>query len=122
MRVRISYGANIDDVPEELSQLFEYVLLKTNYTVRQTKQIEEFFRDEDVESAANLIDKLRISLAEIDNRLSDIQSISIGYVNYKENEGAEHATEGRPSVDTPRDNLAGQSPEQPTGDTYSSEA
>ena len=122
MRVRISYGANIDDVPEELSQLFEYVLLKTNYTVRQTKQIEEFFRDEDVESAANLIDKLRISLAEIDNRLSDIQSISIGYVNYKENEGAEHATEGRPSVDTVEHSVVSSTPEQPGSDPDNDEA
>ena len=122
MRVRISYGANIEDVPEELSQLFEYVTLKTHYTQRQIKQIQEFLEDNEVESATNLIEKLRISLAEIDNRLSDIQAIGNGYVNYKENEGAEYATEGRPGVDTARDNLAGEPPEQPTGNTYSSEA
>ena len=110
MRVRISYGTDIKDVPQELEQLFLFVSKKSHNTSKHVRQIEEFLADEDVESALSLIEKLRLSLGEIDNRLNDISSIAAGFVNYKENEGAENAGEGRPSVDTAGDNLASEPP------------
>ena len=79
MRVRISYGTNIEDVPQELEQLFLFVSEKSHNTVRQVRQIEEFLADEDVESALNLIEKLRLSLGQMDARLSDVSSIASGF-------------------------------------------
>ena len=72
MRVRISYGTDVKDVPQELEQLFLFVSEKSHNTLRQIKQIEEFLADEDVESSLNLIEKLRLSLGEMDARLVDI--------------------------------------------------
>ena len=122
MRVRISYGTDIEEVPQELEQLFLFVSEKSHNTLRQVRQIEEFLADEDVESALSLIEKLRLSLGKIDNRLIDISSIAAGFINYKENEGAENAGEGRPSVDTTGDSLVSAPPQQPTGNPHSAEA
>tara|TARA_B100000035_G_scaffold301797_1_gene298740 strand:+ start:29 stop:397 length:369 start_codon:yes stop_codon:yes gene_type:complete len=121
VRVRISYGTDIKDVPQELEQLFLFVSKKSHNTSKHVRQIEEFLADEDVESALSLIEKLRLSLGEIDNRLNDISSIAAGFVNYKENEGAENAGEGRPSVDTAGDNPASEPPKQPTGNPHRAE-
>ena len=111
MRVRISYGADIKDVPQELEQLFLFVSEKSHGTSRQVRQIEEFLADEDIESALSLIEKLRLSLGEIDNRLNDISNISAGFLNYKENEGEENAGEGRPSVDSAGNNSVSEPPQ-----------
>ena len=69
MRVRISYGTNIEDVPQELEQLFLFVSEKSHNTVRQVRQIEEFLADEDVESALNLIEN------NSEKKINTIQSI-----------------------------------------------
>lgn len=122
MRVRISYGTEIEDVPEELQQLFRFVSEKTDTMCRQVRQIDEFITEEEIESSNIMIDKLRKTLSLIDQRLADIQSIGSGYVNYKQSEGVDNATEGRPSVDTAGDNSVGEDTEQPTGSTYSEEA
>ena len=121
MRVRISYGTEIEDVPEELQQLFRFVSEKTDTMSRQVRQIDEFIAEEEIESSNIMIDKLRQTLSLIDQRLADIQSIGSGYVNYKQSEGVDNATEGRPSVDTAGNNSVGEDTEQPTGSTYSEE-
>lgn len=122
MRVRISYGINIDDIPQELEQLFLHVEEKTQSLLRQVRQVHEFIADAEVESATNLIQKLRLNLAEIDNRAADIENIATGYVNYKENEGAEDVGEGRPSVDPTGNHPVSEPPEQPTGNPNRAEA
>ena len=121
MRVRISYGTDIEDVPQELEQLFMYVSEKTHSVLRQVRQIEEFLADEEIESAVSLMDKLRLGLADIDNRIADTNQIASGYINYKENEGAENAGEGRPSVDTTGNNPVSEPPQQPTGNPHRAE-
>ena len=100
MRVRISYGTDIGNVPKELQKLFSSVSEEVHDTSRRTHRIEEFLHEEDISSALSLIDKLRLSLGEIDARLADISNIAAGFVNYQENEGAENAGEGGPSLDT----------------------
>ena len=116
MRVRISYGIEIEEIPEELEQLFRHAAEKHRQTTRQVRHIEECLSDDDVESVADSIEKLRISLAEIDNRLIDIGNIATGYVNYKENQGVEDVEQGRPSVDTTEERSLDRDTEQPTGD------
>ena len=121
MRVKISYGIDIEEVPQELQKLFSYVCEKTAQTGSQVNLIDRCFSEKDIATPLNLIEKLRVGLAEIDNRLSDIQQIAGGYVNYKENEGAENAGEGRPSVDSTGDDLVSEPSQQPTSNPHRTE-
>ena len=118
MRVRISYGADIEEIPQELEQLFLFVSEKTHNTSRQVKQIHEFLVDEEIEAAVNLMEKLRLSLAEIDNRIADVSNIATGYINYKQNEGVEDVSEGRSDMDTGKERPTGGNPQQPTGNPH----
>ena len=118
MKVRISYGVELDNVPQELEQLFMFVSDKSHTVSKQVKQIHEFLYDEDVESAINLIERLRLSLAEIDNRVADVSNIATGYINYKQNEGVEDVEQGRPSVDTAEERPSDRNTKQSTGNPH----
>ena len=118
MRVRISYGTDIENVPRELQKLFSSVSEEVRETSRKTHRIEEFLHEDDIESAINLIEKLRLSLAEIDNRLADVSNIASGYVNYKENEGVENVEQGRSSVDTTEERPSDRDTVKPTGNPH----
>ena len=122
MRVRISYGAHIDEVPEEIDQMFTYVSSKSRKVMRQIEQLESLLADEDIEATSAIVDRLRTSLNEIDLRLADIQHISAGYLNYKADEGVENVHEGRPSVVAAGDSLVDTAPQQPEGNPNNSEA
>lgn len=122
MRVRISYGAHIDEVPEEIDQMFTYVSSKSRKVLRQIEQLESLLADEDIEATAAIVDRLRISLNEIDLRLADMQQISQGYLNYKASEGVENVSEGRPSVATAENSSADPTPRQPESVSNNGEA
>lgn len=98
MRVKISYGADITEVPEEIDQLYTYVSAKSRAIARQTESIEAHLENEDVQAALFLIDKMRKTLARMDQRLSDIEMISVGYLTHIK--GEEHVPDGRPLVDS----------------------
>lgn len=104
MRVKISYGADIDEVPEEVEQLFSYVSEKVKNLKTQTEHIEDAFADEEMDLAIPLIDKMRRTLASLDQRLSDIEMISTGYLNYKQ--GEQDVSTRRPLVATTEDSPA----------------
>ncbi len=97
MRVKISYGADIEEVPEEVDQLYTYVSSKARSIVRQTEAIEDQLENEDLQGCLFLIDKMRKTLALMDQRLSDIEMISVGYLSHIK--GEEHVSDGRPAVD-----------------------
>lgn len=118
MRVRISYGADTEEIPQELEQLFMFVSEKSHSVSRQISQIEEFLADEEIEAATNLMDKLRLGLAAIDNRVADINNIASGYINYKQNEGVEDVGERGPSVDTTEERAPDRDTEQSTGNPH----
>ena len=122
MRVRISYSAHIDEVPEEIDQMFTYVSEKTRKIMRQVEQIENMLADEDIEASTAILDRLRTSLSEVDLRLADIQHISEGYLNYKASEGVEDVSEGRPSVVTTEDTSVDPTAQQPEGVSNNGEA
>lgn len=97
MRVKISYGADIEEVPEEVDQLYTYVSAKARSITKQSEIIEDHLRQEDLQSCLFLIDKMRKTLAKMDQRLSDIEMISVGYLTHIK--GEEHVSDGRPTVD-----------------------
>jgi len=98
VRVKISYGADISEVPEEVDQLYTYVSEKARSVERQTEMIESHLADEDLQGALFLIDKMRKTLAKMDQRLSDLEMISVGYLTHIK--GEEHVSDRRPTVDT----------------------
>ena len=122
MRVRISYSAHIDEVPEEIDRMFDFVRVKSQKITKQLEQIDNLFADEDLESSKALVHKIRTSLNEIDLRLADIQHISEGYLDYKANEGVENVNEGRPGVASAGNSPVDTAPEQSTSDPNNSGA
>jgi hypothetical protein len=84
VRVKISYGADIEEVPEEVDQLYTYVSGKVRSLTVQTEHIEDALGQEELEMALPLIDKMRRTLASIDQRLADIEMISTGFLNHKQ--------------------------------------
>lgn len=116
MRVRISYGAEIEEVPEEINQLFTYVSEKSRRVMRSVEQMEALLEEEDLPGAQPIAEKIRIDLSNIDLRMADIQNITNGYIAYKENEGVQDVSEGRPDMVATGDSAAAPTTEQPTGD------
>lgn len=103
MRVKISYGADIEEVPEEIEQLFRYVSEKTHSLKNQAEHIDEALAEEEIDLALPLIDKMRRTLSTLDSRLSDIEMISAGYLNYKE--GGDNVHNRRSSVASTEDSV-----------------
>ena len=99
--MKISYGADIHEVPDELEQLHTYVTHKVKSLQTQSEHIEDALSEEEIDLALPLIDKMRKTLALIDQRLSDIEMISVGYLNYKQGEQDVH--DGRSGVATTED-------------------
>ena len=97
MRVKISYGADISEVPEEVDQLYTYVSAKARYILRQSEIIEDQLVNEDLQGCLFLIDKMRKTIALMDQRLSDLEMISVGYLTHMK--GDEHVPNGRPVMD-----------------------
>jgi hypothetical protein len=105
VRVKISYGVDIEDVPSEIEQLFDFVYEKKLKFENQLELAEKLLEEAELESAIEIMDKLRLTLAEMDNRIIDVSSIAQGYVQYKEQEqeqeaGANDVSERGPFVDT----------------------
>jgi hypothetical protein len=103
VRVKISYGVDIEDVPSEIEQLFDFVYEKKLKFENQLELAEKLLEEAELESAIEIMDKLRLTLAEMDNRIVDVSSIAQGYVQYKEQEqetGANDVSERGPFVDT----------------------
>lgn len=98
MRVKISYGADILEVPEEVDNLYGYVSEKSRSVNRQSELIEEHLAEGDLQGCLFLIDKMRKTLALMDQRLSDLEMISVGYLTHIK--GEEHVQDGRPIVDS----------------------
>ena len=115
MRVKISYAVDISEVVEEVTELFGYVADKVVKIESQTETIRDLLYEEDTESAHQLMQKLRGSLASADARLADLSLILEGYDQYmKQQEVKDETSSGRPAVDTAGNNAI-QGSEQPNG-------
>ena len=116
MRVKISYGVDIEEVPDEIEELFDFVYRRKINIDKQLDLVERLIEEKDLEAAVATMEKLRLTLAKMDNRISDISQIAQGYIAYKEQEGVQDVSEGRPSVDTVEHSVVGAAPEQPGSD------
>ena len=103
MRVKISYGINMEEVPEEVSILLDYAYNRQAALEQQLELIAELVDEEDLESTIGLINKARRSLVELDSRLADIEAIAQGYVNYQkeeEQQGEKNVSDRGPFMDS----------------------
>jgi hypothetical protein len=99
VRVRISYGADVEEVPEEIEQMFTYVSQKSRNVMKQVETIEELLEEEeDLETTLAVINRLRLTLKSIDLRLADVEMISQGYLTHLE--GDKNVPDRRPSMDS----------------------
>ena len=100
MRVRISYGVEIEEIPEHVSNLGYDALieLKESCTTlsRALENIEEC--DKDFSLVVQMVENVRLKLTKTDASLVDISSILEGLHNY--HNGEQNVSERRPTVDS----------------------
>ena len=111
MRVKISYGVNMEEVPGEVSILLDYAYRKQDALDQQLELIAELVEEEDLESTTGLIIKARRSLIELDSRLADIEAIAQGYVAYQK-EGDNDVSDRGPFMDSAGSSYDGANPRQ----------
>ena len=99
MRVKISYGMDIEKVPKETERLIEEAISELSTSIKVLEAAKETLCD-----AKNiffphisLIDTVRQNLSSADLILVDSQAILTGLDNYYN--GEEDVSEGRPIVD-----------------------
>lgn len=105
MRVKISYGTEIEDVPEEAAELFKYVFEQKRMLLTQLEAIDTLFDIKDTKASVEVMEKARESLAKMDSRISDVISILKGYNGYLDSlDGGEHeVSDGGSSLDSTSD-------------------
>jgi len=89
MRVNISYSAELDEVPAELSRIIVDTTRRLSVQAATLSQVEELMTEEEgVDNAAvvaELVEAARQELASVDTRLSESISILGGYYQAKTN-------------------------------------
>lgn len=115
MRVKISYGVDIEDIPEEVQKLFDGVADWLEKLSKQQDTVDDLLETEELESCVVIMNKMRETLGSADARLLDLISILQGYNAYIKQSGEQdEASERRSPVDTTGGNVV-QGSEQPDG-------
>ena len=76
-RVNIQYSIDIEKLPEEVNRLFLGTFMKLEEIIKTTK-IEEILSLETLKE----VDNIRVTLADVDYALNDINNIINGYVTF----------------------------------------
>ena len=101
MRVKISYGVELDQIPEEVQKLFDSVTDWQETLSRQSDTVEDLLSGEELEACVSVMNKMRETLSNMDQRIAELSNILIGYNTYiKENGANDDSPERRPVVDT----------------------
>jgi len=99
MRVRISYGIEVEDIPEQAESLGSNALFKLRSSLETLSKaignIEEC--EEDYTLVIQMLEKVRLELTNSDLVIADLQAILEGLNNYYI--GAHNVSERRPIVD-----------------------
>ena len=100
MRVRISYGVDIEDVPERIGDILQSSAEKINDSMRLIKRVLEDLKEceDDCTRALESIDKIRKLLSEADLSMADAQSITGALNNYYN--GDENVPDRRSTMDS----------------------
>lgn len=101
MRVKISYGIHLDDLPEEVINLYDSVAKWVVSLEKQSDTIEDLLEAEEFEPCLAMVSRMRGTLAKVDSRLEDLSNILEGYSIYMKENGVENdIPKGGPAVDT----------------------
>jgi len=122
-RVKISYGVELDHVPEEVQNLFTSIHTSSEMLVIQADMVQDLLDTEELQAAEGLMTKMRKTMGDMDARIADLSSVLVGYNNYMEQSGAENesqAPEGRSVMGAPSSNVIPRSAE-PNGGNDESE-
>tara|TARA_R100001594_G_scaffold56082_1_gene89871 strand:+ start:47 stop:337 length:291 start_codon:yes stop_codon:yes gene_type:complete len=96
MDVRISYGIDIDEIPNKLIEMLNEVDMDEFYQlVSMSKQL---IMLSDLETANKMVERARLKLASLDRSLNDTQMILGGYINAKNTQAGE-TKEDKENVD-----------------------
>jgi hypothetical protein len=103
MRVRISYGVEIEDVPSKVQDLLWDSIESLEKSISGLKKVCEDLDDPEKNASRILesVDDARQSLSKIDLTISDCQSIVGGLANYYN--GEEDVPDRRSTMDTSGD-------------------
>ena len=100
MRVRISYGMEIEDIPDQAETLGREALRGLQDSVallnKAIDNIEE--SEENYSLVLKILEKTRLKLTKSDLIITDLQAILEGLHDYYN--GEEYVSEGRPLVDS----------------------
>ena len=100
MRVKISYGVDIEQVPGEVQKLFDDVNVMLDKLSKQQDTVDDLLETKELESTVVIMDKMRQTMADMDNRIADLLGILQGYNVYiKEVGEQDDASERRPIMD-----------------------
>ena len=101
MRVRISYGMEIEDVPSRASELLCDTVDRLEETLSALKRCRDGVEDcdTDFKHITNSLDKARLSLSGVDQSIQDVEYILEGLNNYYNGE-QQNVPERGPIVDT----------------------
>jgi hypothetical protein len=107
MRVRISYGIELEDIPADVERRAVSAIQDLKDTTEQLSKAVGLIAevDGDYKLVISMLDKVRMRLTNSDLIITDIQAILEGLQNY--HNGEKNVSERRPSVD-------------PSGDTTTS--
>ena len=99
MRVRISYGVDVEEVPEKGADLGYNALIELKEAAQQLEKalanIEE--SDLDYSMVLSMLGKVRLKLTKADLIIVDLEAILSGLNNYYN--GEHNVSEGRPTMD-----------------------
>jgi len=99
MKVRISYGVELDEVPQMVGAMIKKVSAELNNILEQLEMVTQMFDKDNITMQGvglDLLDQARQTLADGDVGLSDAQNIMTGYVKAMEPE-----SEPEPAAQTP---------------------
>ncbi len=106
MRVKISYGVELDQIPEEVQKLFDGVNEWMHTLSKQGDTIEDLLATEELEACVSVMNKMRETMGNMDQRIAELSNILTGYNTYIKQNGAENdPSERRPVVDTTSSNV-----------------
>ena len=123
MRVKISYGVELDQIPEEVQKLFDNVAEWQHTLSKQSDTIEDLLETKEFTACLSVMEKMRETLAKMDFRIVDLSNILEGYDNYIKQNGVENESpERRPTVDTASGDAVSGSEQRPDGSHVESRA
>ena len=123
MRVKISYGVELDQIPEEVQKLFDNVAEWQHTLSKQSDTIEDLLETKEFGACLSVMEKMRETLAKMDFRIIDLSNILEGYDNYIKQHGVENEPpERRPIVDTTGSNVVSGSEQGSDGSDVESRA